>query len=42
MDQQGIAHRICGDKTLFDFYFTDVDPVDYRSAKHCDTKINQV
>ena len=42
LDQQGIAHHICGDQTLFDFYFTDFDLVDYRSAKHRDTKINQV
>ncbi|MEM9784843.1 MAG: aminotransferase class III-fold pyridoxal phosphate-dependent enzyme, partial [Pseudomonadota bacterium] len=31
---RGIAHRICGDPTLFDIYFTDSDPVDYRSAQH--------
>ncbi len=30
----GIDHRICGDPTLFDIYFTAADPVDYRSAKH--------
>ncbi|SHL80532.1 glutamate-1-semialdehyde 2,1-aminomutase [Roseovarius marisflavi] len=39
---QGIAHRICGDPTLFDIYFTDADPVDYRTAKHSDPKINEV
>jgi glutamate-1-semialdehyde 2,1-aminomutase len=42
LTEQGIAHRICGDPTLFDIYFTDVDPVDYRSAKHSDPKINEV
>lgn len=30
----GIAHRICGDPTLFDIYFTDADCRDYRSARH--------
>jgi glutamate-1-semialdehyde 2,1-aminomutase len=39
---QGITHRICGDPTLFDIYFTDVDPVDYRTAKHSDPKNNEV
>src|SRR6056297_2120246 len=33
-----IEHRICGDPTLFDVYFTDSDPIDYRSAKHRDPK----
>jgi len=42
LTQQGISHRICGDPTLFDIYFTDVDPVDYRTAKHSDPKINEV
>ena len=40
--ERGIAHRICGDTTLFDIYFTDTDPVDYRTAKHRDPKINEV
>jgi glutamate-1-semialdehyde 2,1-aminomutase len=39
---QGIAHRICGDATLFDIYFTDVEPLDYRSARHRDPKMNEV
>lgn len=39
---QGIAHRICGDPTLFDIYFTDADPVDYRTAKHSEPKSNEV
>lgn len=38
----GIAHRICGDATLFDIYFTDKDCVDYRSARHDDPKTNEV
>lgn len=42
LTEQGVAHRICGDPTLFDIYFTDVDPVDYRTAKHSDPKINEV
>ncbi len=40
LTEQGIAHRICGDPTLFDIYFTDSDPIDYRSAKHRDPTIN--
>jgi glutamate-1-semialdehyde 2,1-aminomutase len=39
---RGLAHRICGDPTLFDIYFTDSDPIDYRSAKHRDPAINAV
>ncbi|MGB7270315.1 MAG: aminotransferase class III-fold pyridoxal phosphate-dependent enzyme [Albidovulum sp.] len=42
LNKQGIAHRICGDPTLFDIFFTKTDPVDYRSAKHSDPKINEV
>ncbi len=42
LTEQGIAHRICGDPTLFDIYFTDADPVDYRNAKHRDPAINEV
>ncbi len=38
----GIAHRVVGDDTLFDILFTERDPVDYRSAKHDDPKINAV
>ncbi|MEL7544483.1 MAG: aminotransferase class III-fold pyridoxal phosphate-dependent enzyme, partial [Pseudomonadota bacterium] len=30
----GIAHRVCGDETLFDILFTDARCRDYRSAKH--------
>jgi glutamate-1-semialdehyde 2,1-aminomutase len=39
---RGIAHRVCGDPTLFDIYFTEDNPVDYRSAKHRDTRLNDV
>ncbi len=42
LTEHGIAHRICGDPTLFDIYFTNCDPVDYRTAKHADPKINEV
>ncbi len=35
-----IQHRIVGDTTLFDILFTDVDCVDYRSAKHRDPSMN--
>lgn len=36
----GIAHRICGDETLFDVYFTKAPCRDYRSAQHDDPKTN--
>lgn len=39
---RGVAHRICGDPTLFDIYFTDEDPVDYRSAKHRKPHLNEI
>ncbi|WP_420394800.1 aspartate aminotransferase family protein [Nioella sp.] len=42
LSDHGIAHRLCGDATLFDVYFTDADPVDYRSAKHRDPMLNEV
>ena len=42
LTEQAIDHRICGDPTLFDIFFTDVDPIDYRTAKHPDAKINEV
>ena len=38
----GIAHRVCGDPTLFDIYFTDADPLDYRSARHRDPRLNEL
>ena len=41
-----IPHRICGDETLFDVFFTRNKCLDYRSAKHDDparnTRFNQV
>jgi glutamate-1-semialdehyde 2,1-aminomutase len=42
LDAEGVSHRICGDPTLFDIYFTDRDPVDYRSARHTDPRCNVV
>ncbi|MCR9157339.1 MAG: aminotransferase class III-fold pyridoxal phosphate-dependent enzyme [Rhodobacteraceae bacterium] len=42
LTEQAIDHRICGDPTLFDIYFTDAEPFDYRTAKHRDAKINEV
>jgi glutamate-1-semialdehyde 2,1-aminomutase len=42
LSKQGIKHKICGDPTLFDIYFTDVDPIDYRTAKHSDPKLNEL
>lgn len=40
LTKAGIAHRICGDETLFDILFTDAECLDYRSAKHKDPKQN--
>ena len=34
LTKAGIPHRICGDETLFDIYFTNSDCRDYRSAAH--------
>ncbi len=42
LNERGIAHRVCGDATLFDIYFTKTNPVDYRTAKHGDPKVNEV
>jgi glutamate-1-semialdehyde 2,1-aminomutase len=42
LTERGVAHRICGDPTLFDIYFTDSGPIDYRSAKHRDPTSNAV
>ncbi len=36
LTRAGIAHRICGDETLFDIYFTDRPCRDYRDAQHDD------
>ena len=36
LSEAGIDHRICGDPTLFDIYFTDADCLDYRTARHRD------
>ncbi|MEM6895936.1 MAG: aminotransferase class III-fold pyridoxal phosphate-dependent enzyme [Pseudomonadota bacterium] len=36
LSKKGIPHRICGDPTLFDIYFSRSEPVDYRSAQHED------
>ena len=40
LNAHGIAHRICGDPTLFDVYFTRNEPRDYRSARHDDPAQN--
>lgn len=34
LNAAGIPHRLCGDETLFDLYFTEAPCKDYRSAKH--------
>lgn len=36
----GIAHRIVGDETLFDVFFTNATCRDYRTARHDDPKMN--
>ena len=36
LTEAGIPHRICGDETLFDIYFTNNGCRDYRSATHDD------
>lgn len=40
LDNAGIAHRICGDETLFDIFFTQSPCRDYRNAKHDDPQRN--
>ncbi|NOC84985.1 aspartate aminotransferase family protein [Ruegeria sp. HKCCD6428] len=40
LNEAGIAHRICGDETLFDIYFTKAECRDYRSANHDDPQRN--
>lgn len=40
LEHAGIPHRICGDETLFDIYFTENACRDYRSAKHDDPQRN--
>ena len=42
LDRVGVAHRICGDATLFDIFFTDAPCLDYRSARHTDPKVNGI
>lgn len=42
LDRAGVAHRICGDPTLFDIYFTDADCIDYRTARHRDPRLAAV
>lgn len=34
LDQVGVSHRLCGDPTLFDVYFTEQPCKDYRTAQH--------
>ncbi|WP_050603958.1 aspartate aminotransferase family protein [Ruegeria sp. 6PALISEP08] len=40
LSDAGIVHRICGDETLFDIYFTEAECRDYRSASHDDPARN--
>ena len=42
LSQAGVAHRICGDETLFDLFFTDAECRDYRTARHNEPKMNDV
>ncbi len=40
LNAAGIPHRLCGDETLFDLYFTEAPCKDYRSARHDDPARN--
>ncbi len=40
LGKAGIAHRIVGDPTLFDIYFTEAECLDYRSARHDDPAVS--
>ena len=40
LGQAGIPHKVCGDETLFDVYFTTAACRDYRTAKHDDPARN--
>ncbi|MDJ0639521.1 MAG: aminotransferase class III-fold pyridoxal phosphate-dependent enzyme [Paracoccaceae bacterium] len=40
LSTRGIPHRICGDPTLFDVYFTNAQVTDYRNARHDDPADN--
>ncbi|WP_299725850.1 aminotransferase class III-fold pyridoxal phosphate-dependent enzyme [uncultured Tateyamaria sp.] len=42
LTEAGIAHRICGDETLFDIYFTERPCRDYRTAHHDNPKRNAI
>lgn len=42
LSSAGVSHRLCGDPTLFDVYFTQAEPIDYRSAKHGDPHMNEL
>lgn len=40
LSEVGISHRISGDETLFDIFFTENSCRDYRSAKHDDPQVS--
>ena len=40
LTEAGIAHRICGDATLFDIYFTTSACDNYRTARHDDPAVS--
>lgn len=42
LSQADVPHRICGDETLFDIFFTTDSCRDYRTAHHDDPKRGQV
>ncbi|MEM6385170.1 MAG: aminotransferase class III-fold pyridoxal phosphate-dependent enzyme [Pseudomonadota bacterium] len=42
LNAAGIPHRVCGDLTLFDLYFTENECRDYRSAQHDDPGRNML
>ncbi len=40
LDRVGVTHRIVGDPTLYDVFFTDSPCTDYRNTKHRDPGVN--
>ncbi|MEM1236965.1 MAG: aminotransferase class III-fold pyridoxal phosphate-dependent enzyme [Pseudomonadota bacterium] len=38
----GLPFKFCGDRTLFDIYFSETEPTDYRNARHDDPANNVI